>query len=88
MGLCKLTALASWHIIKKIIKYSVVCKLIQVVPILRCLCLAMAAAEVAFFVQSLKGGWREVGVSLCSWVMVIGGEVMASSCTRGGQVGY
>ena len=33
----------------------------------------------------LKGGWREVGVSLCSQVTMIGREVMASSCARGGS---
>ena len=32
-----------------------------------------------------EGGCGELGVSLCSQVTVIGQEVMASNCTRGGS---
>lgn len=35
--------------------------------------------------NSMRGGCRELGVSLCSQVRVIGWEVMASSCPRGGS---
>lgn len=40
------------------------------------------------FNSSLAGGGGEVGVGLCSLVMVTAGEVLASSSVREGQVGY
>ena len=40
------------------------------------------------FNSSLTGGGGEVGVGLCSLVMVTAGEVLASSSVREGQVGY
>jgi len=35
--------------------------------------------------KSLKGGWSEVGVGLYFQALVMGQEVMASSCARGGS---
>lgn len=44
--------------------------------------------ELIAFNSSLTGGGGEVGVGLCSLVMVTAGEVLASSSVREGQVGY
>ena len=41
--------------------------------------------DLIIFYSCLRGGFREVGVTLFSQVTAIGGERMASGCARGGS---